>query len=130
MATNIPSTLSYTAEHEWAQDLGGGVIAVGVTDYAQDSLGDITYLELPEVGAAVTQGATFGVIESVKTFSDLYAPVSGEIVERNEAVVGDPAVINNDAYGNWLVKIRVADAAQLGALLNAGAYEQLLATQG
>ena len=130
MATNIPSTLSYTAEHEWAQDLGGGVIAVGVTDYAQDSLGDITYLELPEVGAAVTQGATFGVIESVKTFSDLYAPVSGEIVERNEAVVGDPAVINNDAYGHWLVKIRVSDPAQLGGLLNAGAYEQLLATQG
>lgn len=122
--SNIPDKLKYTKEHEWASE-EDGVVAVGITDYAQDALGDITYLELPDVGATFSTGDTFGVVESVKTFSDLYAPIDGEVVEVNDAAVDAPESINEDAYGTWLIKVRVSDPAQVEALLTAAAYADL-----
>lgn len=122
--SKIPAALKYTAEHEWAT-YEGGIVTVGITDFAQDQLGDITYLELPDAGTAVTAGDTFGVVESVKTFSDLYSPVDGEVVESNAAAVDAPESINGDPYGVWLIKIRVADDSQYAGLLDAGAYGEL-----
>jgi glycine cleavage system H protein len=124
MATNIPADLRYTSEHEWAR-LDGDVLTVGITDYAQDALGEVTFIELPAVGAVVEANGTFGTIESVKTFSDLFAPVAGEILEVNQEVLDDPARVNEDPYAAWLVRLRVTDAAQLDALLDAAAYEAL-----
>jgi glycine cleavage system H protein len=117
---SIPETLSYTVEHEWTRS-EGDVYTVGITDYAQDALGDVTFVELPPVGRQVQAGGTFGVVESVKTYSDLYAPVSGEVVEVNEAVVADPSSVNREPYGGaWLVRIRATSAPP--ALLDAAAY--------
>ncbi len=100
----VPTELQYTREHEWLRR--GPTITVGITHYAQDQLGDITYVELPEVGDEVTAGGTFGVVESVKTYSDLYAPVSGTVTEVNDAAVDDPSLLNSAPYGDgWLVKI-------------------------
>lgn len=119
----VPADLRYTQDHEWARDEGDGVYAVGITDFAQDALGDITFVELPEVGRTLESGDGFGVVESVKTFSDLYAPMPGEVVEVNEAVVEDPSLINREVYTEaWLVKIRVTDAAAFAGLMDAAAY--------
>lgn len=123
MSTNIPNDLRYTKDHEWAREEEADTIAVGITDYAQDALGDVTYVELPEVGDDVSAGDGFGVVESVKTFSDLYAPVDGEVVAINEDVVDDPSILNSDPYGKgWLIKIKMNDGCDLRELMDAAAY--------
>ena len=123
----IPADLRYTKEHEWVR-VEGDVATVGITAHAADQLGDIVFVELPAVGRAVEQFATFGVVESVKAVSDLFAPVGGEVVEANEALAGAPEIVNSDPYGaGWMLRIRLADPAQLDALLDPAAYEALVA---
>jgi glycine cleavage system H protein len=122
---NVPDDLQYTAEHEWVR-AQGGTVRVGITDFAQDSLGDIVYVQLPEVGSAVTAGEPLGEVESTKSVSEIYAPVGGEVVARNDAVVEAPDTINTDPYGaGWLVEIRLADDSELAGLLDAAAYGKL-----
>ncbi len=122
---NIPSDLLYSKEHEWAK-VDGEIATIGITDFAQGSLGDITFVELPKVGTKVEQFANVGVIESVKTVSDLYTPLGGEIVEVNSAIDADPAALNSDPYGSgWLIKIKLSDAAQTQQLLDAAAYADI-----
>jgi len=123
----IPADLRYTKEHEWVR-VDGDVATVGITTHAADQLGDIVFVELPPVGRAVEQFATFGVVESVKAVSDLFAPVGGEVLETNEALAGAPESVNSDPYGaGWMIRIRLADPAQLDALLDPAAYEALVA---
>ena len=122
MAFKTPSDLQYTRSHEWIR-IEGDEATVGITDYAQDALGDVVYVELPEVGASFEAGATFGAVESVKAASDLYLPVAGEVLEINSALIDQPEVLNSDPYGaGWMLKIRVAPG--VGALMSAGAYEK------
>jgi glycine cleavage system H protein len=123
----VPQDLRYTKEHEWVQ-MAGDLATVGITDYAVQQLGDIVFVELPEIGRTVTQFAAVGVIESVKAVSDLFAPVGGEVVESNAELAGAPELLNADPFGKgWMLRIRVADAAQLDNLLDAAAYEALIA---
>lgn len=123
---NVPGDLRYTKEHEWVS-VSGKVATVGITDHAQSSLGDIVFCELPSVGSTVTQFKTFGVVESVKAVSDLYAPVSGKVVEINQAVVDNPASLNGDPYkGGWLVKVEMSKPEEANGLLDAKAYEALI----
>lgn len=118
----IPEDLQYTADHEWVR-LDGDVVTVGITDYAQDQLGDIVYLSLPAVGEAIEAGAVVGELESTKSVSDLFAPVSGEVVSVNEALESTPETVNSDPYGQgWLMTVRVADPGALEGLLDAAAY--------
>jgi glycine cleavage system H protein len=124
---DVPDDLKYTAEHEWAK-VGGTTIRVGVTDYAQEALGDVVYVSLPEVGAKIGQGDAFGEVESTKSVSDLYAPVTGTVTARNDELESRPELINSDPYGEgWIVEIEVADSTQLDGLLDAGAYGTLSA---
>jgi glycine cleavage system H protein len=129
----IPDELRYTAEHEWvrggeADSSSGSSVRVGITDFAQDSLGDIVYVQLPEVGAEVSAGEPLGEVESTKSVSEIYAPISGEVTAINQAVVDDPELINSDPYGEgWLVEIRPADTGSVTALLDAQGYGQLTA---
>lgn len=119
---NVPAELRYATSHEWCR-LEGDLATVGITDYAQDQLGDIVYVELPAVGHATTAGAAFGTIESVKAAEDLCAPVGGEVIEVNEAVADAVETINQDPYGEgWLIRIKVADPAEVAGLLDAEAY--------
>ncbi|SIS96031.1 glycine cleavage system protein GcvH [Alicyclobacillus vulcanalis] len=121
---NIPDGLKYSREHEWVR-VEGSRAYVGITDFAQDELGDIVYVELPEVGAEVKAGDTFGTVESVKTVSDLYAPVSGRVVEVNEALAAAPEKVNESPYDEaWMIVVEMADPAELEALLDAEAYRQ------
>jgi len=123
----VPGQLRYTKEHEWIR-IDGDEAVIGITQYAADQLGDIVFVELPDVGRALEQAATFGVVESVKAVSDLFAPVSGEVTATNDALVATPEVVNTDPYGEgWLVRVRLVDAAQVDGLLDAAAYEQLIA---
>jgi glycine cleavage system H protein len=123
----VPGDLRYTKEHEWIR-VEGDAAVVGITQYAADALGDIVFVELPDAGRVLAQAATFGVVESVKAVSDLFAPVSGEVTATNDALGGTPEVVNSDPYGEgWMVRIRLSDAAQVDALLDAPAYEQLIA---
>lgn len=123
----VPTDLRYTKDHEWIR-VEGDEATVGITAYAADSLGDIVFVELPDAGRTLEQSAAFGVVESVKAVSDLYAPVSGEVVALNEELGSQPEVVNSDPYGaGWMVRIRVADPAQLDELLDAAAYETLTA---
>jgi len=117
------NTLKYTAEHEWVA-LAGDVATVGITDYAADKLGDVVYVDLPAVGTTVTAGEVCGEIESTKSVGELYAPLTGEVVAVNDAVVDDPASVNGDAFGAWLVKIQV-DPADVEALMDHAAYVAL-----
>ena len=120
---NVPEELQYTRSHEWVRT-EGDTATIGITDHAQDELGDIVFVELPEVGATFDAGDSFGTVESVKAVSDLYAPVGGEVVEVNEALNDSPEKINEDPYGDgWIIKLRVSDE---GDLLSASDYEQLL----
>ncbi len=117
--------LRYTEDHEWVT-AAGATLRVGISDYAQDQLGDIVYVELPEVGATFARGDQFGTLESVKAVSELYLPVGGEIVAVNEALGDAPELINQDPYGNWIVEIKPADTGELERLLTADGYRQLL----
>jgi glycine cleavage system H protein len=122
----LPKSLRYSQEDEWARAEGDRV-TVGVTDYAQQQLGDIVFVELPEVGANIERGEPFGVIESVKAVSDLFAPISGEILEVNTALSEQPEAVNEDCYGEgWMVAVRLADPSEVEALMDAAAYEQHL----
>jgi glycine cleavage system H protein len=124
--SNIPEDLSYTAEHEWvsAPD-ADGVVRVGITDFAQDALGDVVYVQMPEAGSKVAAASVVGEVESTKSVSDIYAPLSGEVVNRNDALDADPALINTDPYGDgWLLEIRLEDASAFETLLGANEYEQ------
>jgi len=123
----IPADLRYSKEHEWVK-LDGDTATVGITDYAQNSLGDIVYVELPRVGATVAQFSSVGVVESVKAVSDLFTPVGGEITVVNDALEGDAALVNRDPFGaGWMLKIKLADASQIDSLLTASQYEALVA---
>ena len=123
----IPSDLRYTKEHEWVR-VDGDVATVGITQHAADQLGDIVFVELPEPGRLLTQFATFGVVESVKAVSDLFAPVAGEVLEGNASLLATPEVVNSDPYGTgWMLRIRLSDSGQLEQLLDAAAYEALTA---
>jgi glycine cleavage system H protein len=122
-----PQGLLYSKEHEWLK-LDGGIATVGITDYAQNSLGDIVYVELPRVGAEIKQFDAIGVIESVKAVSDLYTPIGGEVVEVNPGLEQDPAAVNHDAFGEgWLFKVKVADPAEGEKLLGPDDYDRLVA---
>jgi len=119
-----PTNLKYTKEHEWI-DLQGDRGKVGITHFAQDQLGDVVYVELPEVGAKLKAGQSFGTIESVKAVSELYSPVAGEVVEVNTALKDKPETINKDPHGSWMIVIRLANPGDAGSLLDAAAYEAL-----
>jgi glycine cleavage system H protein len=124
--SDVPDELSYTAEHEWVRAGEGNTVRVGVTDYAQQALGDVVYVSLPEVGAEVRAGTAIGEIESTKSVSDLYAPLSGTVVARNDELDSSPELINSDPYGaGWIVEIDVGDAADRSSLLDAAAYSSL-----
>jgi glycine cleavage system H protein len=123
----VPSDLRYTKDHEWVR-VEGETATIGVTDFAANQLGDVVFVDLPVVGRSVDQFATFGVVESVKAVSDLYAPVSGEVVEINGALASKPELVNSDPFGEgWMIKVEIGDAAQVGELLDAAAYEKLTA---
>jgi glycine cleavage system H protein len=123
--SNYPTDLKYTKDHEWAKK-AGTAIAVGVTWHAQDALGAVVYVELPKVGAAVKAHESFGVIESTKAVSELFAPVSGKVVKVNDAVTANPGSVNDDPYAAWLIEIEPASAAEVDALLDQAAYTKLL----
>jgi len=119
-----PEDLKYTAEHEWVKADGDGPVRVGITDFAQDALGDIVYVQLPEVGSAVRAGDACGELESTKSVSDLFAPVNGTVTAVNEALADQPDLVNSDPYGEgWLLDIEVEDAAEVAALMDAEAYK-------
>jgi glycine cleavage system H protein len=122
---NVPANLKYTASHEWILSDSDGTVTVGITDHAQEALGDLVFIELPAVGRKVKAGEVCAVVESVKAASDIYAPVSGEITARNEQVVASPETVNADAYGHWLYELRPENAADVAALLDAAAYEAI-----
>ncbi len=122
----IPEELKYTKSHEWAR-LEGDLVVVGITDFAQDALGDVVFVELPELGRQVAAGEAVAVVESVKTASDIYAPVAGEVVAVNEALVDAPERVNEDPYGEgWMFKIKPADPAALEGLLDASGYQEVI----
>ena len=123
---NIPTELKYTKDHEWVK-LDGNTATVGITDWAQGELGDIVFVELPEVGDKVERTKPFGTIEAVKAVSDLFAPLSGEVVEINAALEDDPMVVNRDAYGDgWMVRVECSDLAELDQLLDSAGYESII----
>ena len=120
---NFPQNLKYTNEHEWIR-VEGDIAYVGITDYAQEQLGDIVFVDIPTVGETLEAGETFGTIEVVKTISDLFLPLAGEILEQNEALEENPELVNKDPYGKgWIIKVKVDDEAQLDGLLSADAYK-------
>ena len=123
-----PETYRYAKSHEWLQ-LDGETGTVGITDYAQHSLGDIVFVELPKVGQNIEAGSTFGSVESVKAVSDLYAPISGTVTEVNEALNGAPETLNTDANGTWILKLTVTNTDEFNALLNAADYEKFVAEE-
>ena len=124
---NTPENLLYTKDHEWAK-IENDVATIGITDFAQNTLGDIVYLELPEVGTELAQGQAFGIVESIKSVSDLYAPVSGTIVERNSALIETPENINQDAYGAWFIKIKLKNQNETNSLVNDKDYKNICET--
>jgi glycine cleavage system H protein len=122
-----PEDLRYTAEHEWVRTDASGNVRIGITHYAQDSLGDIVYVSVPAVGETVTDGDTCGEVESTKSVSDIYAPVSGEIIARNDALDANPELMNTDPYGDgWLIEVRPSSVGDVDALLTAAAYQDLV----
>ena len=123
---NIPSELKYTKDHEWVR-IDGDIATIGITDFAQSELGDIVYVEIETVGESVDKEAVFGTVEAVKTVSDLFMPLTGEVLELNDALEGNPELVNSDPYGEgWMVKVKIADASQLSDLLDAAAYGALI----
>lgn len=124
---SVPTDLRYTRDHEWVR-VDGEEAVVGITQYAADQLGDIVFVELPDAGKALEASRPFGVVESVKAVSDLFAPLSGEVVSTNDALTGGPELVNSDPYGEgWMIRLRLADPADLDDLLDADAYDALVA---
>jgi len=124
-----PADFKYTKEHEWLK-VDGATGTIGITDHAQNSLGDIVFVELPKVGAEITAGQTFGSVESVKAVSDLYAPVSGTVTEINEALNTAPEDVNKDAHGAWMIKVALKDPSEVGKLMSATDYEAFASAEG
>ena len=125
----IPEVLKYTKEHEWAR-VEDDIVIIGITDYAQDALGEIVYIELPSEGDEITRGEPFGAVESTKSVSDLYAPISGEVVEVNEALLDSPEAINEDPYGEgWMVKVKPYDPSELEDLMDSDEYTEFIEKQ-
>ena len=123
--SNIPNELRYVASHEWIRDEGDGTVTIGITDHAQDLLGDVVFVELPEVGDKVSAGDDIGVVESVKAASDVYAPLTGEVVAVNEDLEDAPELVNSDPYGDgWFIRLRLTDAGELEDLLDADGYAE------
>lgn len=120
-----PSSLRYTESHEWARQEADGTVTIGITDHAQSALGDVVFVELPEVGRSLAAGEACAVVESVKAASDIYAPIAGEVIEANAAVVDTPESINADAYAAWLFRIKPASAEDIAKLLDAAAYDKI-----
>jgi len=128
--SEIPKNLLYTDSHEWVLDNGDGTVTIGITDHAQEALGDVVFVELPEAGRELDAGDEFGVIESVKAASDLYAPLAGEIVEVNEALEDSPETVNDSPYSDgWILKLQLADQGDLESLMSAEAYNELVAAE-
>lgn len=128
MAHNIPADLKYTKDHEWAK-IEGDLVTIGITDYAQSALGDIVFVELPEAGKELAAHQTFGVVESIKSVSDLYSPVSGNVVESNSALPNSPELCNAEPYqGAWMIKVKLSNMSELDSLLSAADYEKFLAS--
>ncbi|MEW6332505.1 MAG: glycine cleavage system protein GcvH [Pseudomonadota bacterium] len=128
--SNIPKDLKYTKSHEWVKPNADGSVTVGITHHAQDLMGDMVFVDLPAAGTKVTAGKECGVVESVKAASDVYAPVSGEIVEANSALADSPETVNKDPYGSgWMFRLKPANKAEVDALLDAKAYEALVASE-
>jgi glycine cleavage system H protein len=124
---NLPKELRYSEEHEWVQKTEGNKVRIGITDFAQDELGDIVFVELPEVGAELKAGEPFGSVESVKTVSELYAPVSGKVLEVNASLEGSPENVNDSPYGDgWMIVVEMSDPSELEKLLTAEDYEKLI----
>ena len=124
--SKLPADLKYSKSHEWARDEGDGTVTVGITDHAQELLGDLVFVELPEVGTSVQAEGECAVVESVKAASDIYSPVTGEIIAVNQALADAPESINEDAYGaGWIFKVKLSDAAELNALLDADGYTEV-----
>ena len=119
---NIPANLKYAKSHEWLKLEADGSVTIGISDHAQEALGDIVFLELPEIGRVVKAGEECAVVESVKAASDIYAPVSGEVIGRNDAAIDAPESVNEDAYSAWLFKVKPSDPTEIEALLDAAAY--------
>ena len=124
-----PTDRKYTKEHEWIQ-VSGTTATIGITDHAQESLGDIVFVELPKLGAELTSGKTFGTVESVKAVSDLYAPASGTVTETNADLATSPEKVNKDAHGSWMLKITLKNTGELDALLSAADYEKFVTEEG
>jgi glycine cleavage system H protein len=128
MAHNIPNELKYTKDHEWAK-VNGDVITIGITDFAQSALGDIVFVELPEVGKTLNSHQTFGVVESIKSVSDLFSPVAGTVVETNSDLVNSPELCNAQPYNDaWMIKIKLSNPSEVNSLLSASDYQNLLST--
>lgn len=125
--SELPQELRYLETHEWVRDEGDGIATIGITDHAQDSLGDVVFVELPEVGRVLSAGEESAVVESVKAASDIYAPVSGEVIAVNEALEDEPETVNNSPYGDgWFFKVRMSDPAELEGLLDADGYREVV----
>ena len=128
--SDTPTDLRYTKSHEWVRDEGDGTATIGITDHAQEMLGDLVFVDLPDLGDAVEAGAECAVVESVKAASDIYSPLSGEVVAVNEALDDAPETINEDAFGEgWIYRLKLSDAAELDALLDAAGYEAVVAEE-
>ncbi|WP_456373559.1 glycine cleavage system protein GcvH [Thiolapillus sp.] len=123
--SNIPENLKYTKSHEWVKDEGDGTVSIGISDHAQELLGDLVFVELPEAGASLSAGSECAVVESVKAASDVYSPVDGEVVEVNEELADTPENINQAPYDAWIFKVKLSDPSQLDGLLDAQAYQTI-----
>jgi glycine cleavage system H protein len=124
---NVPSNLKYVASHEWIRAESDGTVTIGITDHAQAALGDLVYVELPKPGRKLAAGEACAIVESVKAASDVYAPVSGEVVAANDALSGTPEAVNQDAYAAWLFRLRPSEPSQFATLMDAAAYSKLVA---
>ena len=127
---NVPADLRYTASHEWIRTEADGTLTIGITDHAQEALGDLVFIELPAVGRTLTAGETCAVVESVKAASDIYAPVAGSVVAQNEAVIAAPENVNAEAYSHWLFKLKPVNAGDVAKLLDAAGYTASVGDQG
>ncbi|BBB30603.1 glycine cleavage system protein GcvH [Neptunomonas japonica] len=129
--SSVPANLKYTASHEWVLDNGDGTVTIGITDHAQELLGDVVFVEVPEVGRAVEKGEEFSLVESVKAASDIYSPVTGEVVAVNESLEDAPETINESAFEDgWIAKVKLSDTAELDDMLDAVAYEANVGEEG